>query len=543
VPPTHAARWTIVLVFVGAFILCPPARANSPAIEKLRHDAEAFEKQGAWDDACDVYERILRLDRDAPGIKARYIQCIRRLWQSRRHHDDSYRKEVLSIEYGQAVHLYIVVRDLLLDQSLERKKLNPARLFRKGVEELDYALADPFFIEQHVPPDRLYKVAEFRAMLRQTWGDLNPASRKEAVKQVCDIAMAAQAYLRISTSVVIMELTCGACYALDEYTVYLTPAQLRDLFTSLRGPVAGIGVALVLQDNKVLIHQVDLGSPAARAALTPNDEIISIDKKGVVALPIEAVAAMLEGPPGSIVELEVISPAFGMRAIAMRREAMILPSVSPGDLLAPSIGYIKISAFQESTPKEVDDAIARLTESGMKALVLDLRGNGGGMFEAAVEVARRFLSTGIIATKQQLDEKGNIITTLCEAKNPAALTFPLVVLIDAETASSAEVLAGALKDNARASLVGQSTYGKGCTQFVLKLPDFKGGLPAGGMRLTVAKVFSPKGLPYTGRGVLPDVAVEMDAMMPSPSPSMMMLDAQRTAAQLEAQRLLMMAPR
>jgi len=138
VPRTHAPRWTFALVFLGACLLCPPAGANNPQIDKLRQDAEAFEKQGEWESACDLYERILRLQRDAPGVKERYVHCVRRVWQSRRHHDDSYRKEVLSIEYGQAVHLYIVVRDLLLDQSLERKKLNPARLFRKGVEELDH---------------------------------------------------------------------------------------------------------------------------------------------------------------------------------------------------------------------------------------------------------------------------------------------------------------------------------------------------------------------------------------------------------------------
>ena len=119
------------------------------------------------------------------------------------------------------------------------------------------------------------------------------------------------------------------------------------------------------------------------------------------------------------------------------------------------------------------------------------------------------------------------------------------MLIDNETASSAEVLAGALKENNRATVVGQQTYGKGCTQYLLKLPDLKGNLPAGGMRLTVAKIFSPKGLPYTGRGVQPDIAVERGA---SDNPSMMtpgglVLDGQVSAGILEAQRLLAMGPR
>ncbi len=373
------------------------------------------------------------------------------------------------------------------------------------------------------------------ALMLKTWGAINPTNRKEAANLVCEIALAAQAHLRVGASVVIMEFTCGSCYALDEYTVYLTPSQLRDLFTSLRGPMAGVGVTLMLQDNKVLIQQVDFGSPAARAALNMNDQVLSIDKKAIASLPLEMAAALLEGPPGSVVEIEVLSLTMGMRTVSLRREALVLPSVRQYRMMADgTTGYIELIAFQDSTPKEVDDAVARLTESGMKALILDLRGNGGGMFEAAVDVARRFLSSGVIATKRHLDEKLNLITTLCEAKNPAPLTVPLVVLTDNDTASAAEVLAGALKENNRATLVGQPTYGKGCTQFVLKLPDFKGGLPAGGMRLTVAKVFSPKGLPYTGRGVLPDINV--DAMSSG-------FDGPLNAAQLEAQRLVMMGPR
>jgi len=442
-------------VLLGACLFCPLVAANGPQIDKLRRDAEAFERQGEWESACDAYEKILRLERNLPDIKQRYIVCVRRLWQSRRHHDDSYRKEVLSIEYGQAAHLYTVVRDLLLDHSLDRKQLSPARLFKKGLEELDAALADKFFCQQHIANERLYKVAEFRALMQRTWGNLNPATRREAAKHVCEIALAGQAYLQVAPSVTIMEFTCGACYALDEYTVYLTPIQLRDLFNSLRGPIGSIGVTLMIEDGKVLVQQVDLGSPAARAAMSPSDQLITIDKKAIAGLAVEAVASLLEGPPGTMVEIEILSPILGMRTLALRREAVIAASVT-GDMIGgTSIGLIRITAFQESTVKEFDDAVAQLNQAGMKALVVDLRGNGGGLFESAVEVARRFLLSGIIATKQHLDEKSNIVTTLCEAKNPGALTIPLVVLIDNDTASSAEVLAGALKENGRAPLIGQ----------------------------------------------------------------------------------------
>jgi carboxyl-terminal processing protease len=509
----------------------------------MRQQAEVFEKQADWDKACDVYEAILRLRRDLPEVKERYVYCVRRLWQSRRHHDYTYRKEVLSIEYGQAVHLYNVVRDLLLDFSLERKKLTPAKLFRKGLEELDCALADPFFCREHVPPDRLAKVEEFRAILQKTWGNAAPANRKEALKHVCEVALAAQSFLRLSSTVVVMEFACGSCYALDDYTVYLTPAQLRELCSSLRGETVGVGVEIEDQSGRVMIQKVEGFGRVAEdeEMLRQGDEILSIDKKAVAMLPIDTVRSMLDGPAGTVVEVEILSPAMERRIVHLRRQAVPLPSVSADMLPDSSTGYLRIDTFQESTPKEVDDALAGLAARGMKSLIVDLRGNGGGLFEAAVDVARRFLPSGVIATKQHLDDKSGIVTTVCEAKNPNAWTLPMVVLIDNDTASSAEVLAGALKENNRATLVGQLTFGKGCTQFLLKLPDFKGGLPAGGMRLTVAKVYSPKGLPYTGRGVVPDIVVDRP-VVPA-NPSIPTPDAQVTAAQIEVQRLLALAPR
>ncbi len=533
-----ASLWTAVVLVLGVALLIPPAWAiDAKQLRELRQQAELAARQGDWEKACDLYETVLRFRRDLPDVKDQYIHCVRRLWQLRRHHDLSYSKEVLSIEYGQAVHLYGVLRDLLLDQSLERKSLTPAKLFRKGLEELDYALADPFFCKQHIPPERLGRVAEFRALVQKTWGGARPATRKDALKQVCEVALAAQNFLRLSATVTVMEFTCGACYAMDEYTVYLTPIQLRELCSSLRGEAVGVGITVGIQDGRVLVQQVDPLGPAAKAALRPADEIMRIDGKVVATLPEPAVAALLEGPAGTMVVLDIVSPMTGMRTVTLRRETIAQRSVD-AEWVGPSIARLTITSFQDSTLKEVDDALARLSEAGMKALILDLRGNGGGLFDSAVEVARRFLSDGVIATKQYLDDKSNIVTVVCEAKNPAALTLPIVLLIDGDTASAAEVVAGALKENSRATVVGQPTFGKGCTQFLVKLPDFKGGLPAGGMRLTVAKVFSPKGLPYTGRGIVPDVPVEREA-----APSLGTIDAQLAAAHLEAQRLIGLTPR
>src|SRR5262249_43362291 len=146
----------------------------------------------------------------------------------------------------------------------------------------------------------------------------------------------------------------------------------------------------------------------------------------------------------------------------------------------------------------------------------------------AIEVARRFLSSGVIASTQNSDPKFN---TVYQARNPHALSLPMVVMIDGDTASAAEVLAGALKENKRSRLVGQMTFGKGCTQCILKFPSATGGIPTGGMRLTVARFYSPEGLPYSGRGVVPHVLVETPFLS-----SLSGADPQMDAALQEAQR-------
>jgi len=446
--PRHLCAVTAcLLIFAG------PARAGIDPVKYkvLRLQAELHELQGDWDKACLVYETILRLDRALPEIQERYQSALRRAWQVQRHTDYAYRKEVLSLDYAQSLRLYTMIRDTLLDNALDKRKADPGQLLRKGLDELDKALALPIFVQQYLADAKPAQIRVFRELLKKTWTAAEKISAPNALKSVRELGLAAQNLLQLSPSVVFMELACGACYAIDEYTLYLTPTQLRELCDSLRGEAS--------EDN-----------PAPR-------------------LP---------------------SVAFQMKS--------------------EHVGYIQIGRFQDSTVQEVDEALGALNKDGMKTLILDLRGNHGGLFESAIDVARRFLATGVIASTQYSDPKYNAVY---QARNPGAVAVPLVVLIDGGTASAAEVLAGAIKDNKRGRLIGQTTFGKGCTQCILKLPPAPGGVPTGGMRLTVARFFSPLGQPYSGRGILPHVAIECD-----PSAFAGPFDTQLDAAMIEMERFL-----
>ncbi len=524
-------RSGIWLLGLGFFCLAPSAEGS---VNILRQQAETLESQGEWERACEVYEALCRLDRQHLQWHQRYQHCLRRALQVRRHKDVAYHREVLSLDYGQALRLFTIVYDTLVEHSLDKKKAEPARLWHQAMEELGWALEDTVFCQLHLAGVSKNAIKQFKNKLGKAIGASPAVSRQQVLKALREVALQAQGQLNLNATTVVLEFTCGMCYALDDFTFYLTPSQLRELCDSLKGEVVGVGLKLGLQDGKLAILDVAPYSPAAEVVppLLRDDFILSIDKKNVSQLPLAVALDMLEGPAGTEVELVVNSPKGGLRLVKLWRRGQLLPSVSY-HLKNDGLGYVHIAAFQDSTVLEVDQALAALTKAEMKALILDLRGNSGGVFEAAIDTARRFLANGIIASTQHTDPRHN---TTYHARNADALLLPLVVLIDGDTASAAEVLAGALKDNKRARLVGQPSFGKGCIQCVLKLPNAIGNVPTGGLRVTVARFFSPAGLPYTGRGVTPHWLVERFLGTDG------IADPQLEQARLEAQRLLEGSP-
>lgn len=517
------------VVALASFASALPASVLQAKLKELRERAEFFERQADWEKSCEIYEAILKADRNQPDIRRRYHHSLRRYWQAYRHRDPSFRKEVLGLEYGQAMRLHNLIQQTLLQEALDKKQVTASRLFRKGVEELRWALADPVFCQAHLPTAKPVEIQSFQELLAKTWNAMPIGSAREAQRQVREVALAAHTILGLNATTVILEFACGACHSLDEHTAYLTPIQFRELCQSLKGETVGVGLTLTVRDERLVIADVAAGSSAAEVMppLAMGDLILNIDKKPMAQVAAETAQELLEGAAGSTVDLTVHSPVMGMRQITLRRRAIFVPSVK---YEIGTIGYVQISCFHDATLQELDLALLTLAKSGMKGLILDLRGNGGGIFDVAIDAARRFLPTGVIASLQTLDARQN---TVYQSRNPDALTLPLVVLVDGDTASAAEVLAGALKENNRARLIGQATFGKGCTQTLLKLPN-TGGVPTGGLRVTVARFFSPGGQPYSGRGVIPHILVDR-LLMPE---SMDAADAQLQEARFEAQRLL-----
>lgn len=516
--------WATSLLSLLGFVAVHPLHAAPVKFATLYEQARNHEDRGRWTDACACYDLILRSDRNEEIARDRYRVCLRHALQMRRFRDPSL-KALLKQSLPEALDAYEEVVGRLLANYVERDRIQLAELFRSGVVELRFALEDDSFAQDHLAGLSADKIRNFAQQLDQ-WSQREIRTRRDLRDQARSLSLTALEQLGVSPIAVILELTCGACNALDEYTAYLTPAQLACIQASLSGESVGVGVELGTVDQKLVVASVVEGSPAAEKGLKVGDQITRIDGLNVERLASEAATVRLFGKPGSIVELEFVSVGEMMPvSIRLVRQAVFVPSVERLPLLADDIGYIRILSFQDSTHQEFKDAVLHLQTQGMKALVLDLRGNGGGVFRTAVQVAEMFLSGGVIVSTESPVKQ---FKKTFKSHNPDALSLPVVVLIDGETASSAEVLAGALKENGRATLVGAATFGKGCLQRVLELENVPAEIRSG-IKLTVMKFYSPTNQPYSGRGVSPHVVVPYDIM-----------DAQRTAGIQHARQLLAM---
>ncbi len=520
---------------VGLISLILPSQVlalSQEKIKELRTQAESFERKSQWDKACILYGEILQHRRHFTGIRNRYKNCLRRYFQVLRHQDPSYQQEVLTLKISRALRLFEFVQINLTDNSIDKHKATPERMFRKGLEEFRYALSNPEFIRKHLRGVHSRKIRQFRSSLNRIWANRSIYSVQNSANTVREVAISALKQLRLKPTTVVMEFTCGSCYAIDDYTMYLTPTELRDLCDSFKGEIGDVGVQLSDETGVLLISGLIAGSSAAQAdpPLFLDDQLISIDGKSVDNYSAAMANELLQGTPGTIVEMVVQSPEMGTRMVKLRRERVFVPSVYYHFKQGP-IGYLSITTFQESTFQEVEEALLALEKLQMKVLIVDLRDNRGGMIGPSVSIARRFLANGVIVSTQNLDPKEDAIF---HSHNPAASTIPLILLVNGDTASAAEILAGALKENKRARLVGQTTYGKGCIQEILRLTPSPNLVFPGGLRVTVSRFHSPKGSPYSGRGITPHIYVDPDLDAPSLASS----DPQLEAALVEAQKLL-----
>jgi carboxyl-terminal processing protease len=273
---------------------------------------------------------------------------------------------------------------------------------------------------------------------------------------------------------------------LDPYTVYYHESNMEDYRLMTTGQYGGIGALIRKMGDYTLIAEPYEGNPAEKSGLKAGDKILSINGKTMVNANSEEVSNALKGPKGTIVDIEIERENIGKKKISVQREEIKLPDVPYSGMLSETAGYIKLNSFTNTASSDVRKAFLELKTQGMKELVLDLRGNGGGLLIESVRIVNLFVKKDqvIVSTKGRVAEENKVYKT---SDAPLDLEIPLVVLIDEGSASASEIVAGSLQDLDRGIIIGETSFGKGLVQ---RTYDLKYGSK---VKLTIAKYYTPSG--------------------------------------------------
>jgi len=286
----------------------------------------------------------------------------------------------------------------------------------------------------------------------------------------------------------------------DRYTQFFTPDEFRQFNDALDPErISGIGVMIEPDVPTGFLHltYVVPDTPADRAGLRAGDVLTAIDTTTTKGLSVTAASKLLRGRAGTVVAVTVMRAGEADTSYSIRREEVQPPTVV-FKMLAGDIGYVYVMAFGKATPKEFDTAIARLKDQDAKAIVLDLRNDGGGYVDSALLISRRFVANKALLT---VEERGEHSTTI-DAGNELSVDLPVSVLVNQYTASASEITAGALQDDGVGPLVGVKTFGKGVMQTLTPLPD------GAAIKITTAHYLTPHRRDINLRGIEPDLAVD-----------------------------------
>ena len=285
----------------------------------------------------------------------------------------------------------------------------------------------------------------------------------------------------------------------DPHSVYFTSEELRSFQEDIKGKYVGVGMVIQKKVGEPLtvVSPIEDG-PAYKAGIKPKDQIVEIDGESTYNLTSEEASKRLKGKANTSVKVKVYREANKLtKVFELKRETIELKYVK-SKMLEGGIGYLRLTQFGDNVYPDMKKALEGLQAKGMKALILDLRSNPGGELGQSIKIASMFIEKGkIVSTKQKKGEE-----TVYSREGKYFGNFPMVVLINGGSASASEIVSGALKDYKRATLIGEKSFGKGSVQTLLPLPD------GDGIKITIAKYYTPNGISIDGTGIEPDKKVE-----------------------------------
>jgi carboxyl-terminal processing protease len=306
----------------------------------------------------------------------------------------------------------------------------------------------------------------------------------------------------------------GLLTSLDPHSQFLDPEHYKMIRTETEGQFGGLGISVGMVENQLTVNVPIEGGPGFRAGLLPGDRIVKIEGKGTQKLSLGEAIRLLRGRPGVPVQLSIYRPSEQKTfELSVVREMIQVPTLLETKIISSSvsqgekIGYVRITQFGEKTPKEFDAAMAQLQKEGATALILDLRDNPGGLVDAAVEVVSRFVPGGTLVVATEGRKAGSTQQKYLSRNVNLRIRWPTVILVNGNTASAAEIVAGALQDLGLAVIVGETTFGKGSVQTVQRVDPSV--IPDVGVRLTTAHYTTPSRKKIHGVGIEPDIVARL----------------------------------
>ena len=491
-----------------------PLEITEPQVDQ---QAEALtqglemEKEQLWSEAVRHYESA---SRDFPKNATLYQRLIiSRLHYdvNRRYQDESFLASVRELSTNQALDLYSEVLANLNTHYVDN--VDWQRIMIHGTAALEVALTEEKFVGRMLANAPAARIEAFRQSIHRKTRNRSTSTRFDLRGTVAFVAQVAQRELGLSGTATVLEFLGGTVSTLDPYTRLLSPNQLDEMFSNIEGNFVGLGIELKTTGDSLQILSVIPKGPAQEAGILPGERIVRVEDAHTDKVSPEVVADLLRGLEHTYVSLTVIGKDDQPREMSVQRRRVEVPCVENVRFVNVDkrVGYLRLTNFQKTTTRDVERALRDLHKQGMKSLIIDLRGNPGGLLSAAVEVADRFLHSGKIVTTRGRNARENFEY---KAHSTNTWSVPLVVLIDNDSASASEIFAGAIADSKRGAIIGETSYGKGSVQGIFRMDTAKFGLC-----ITTAKFYSPSGRAISRNGVVPTIEVQPSYIAARPNES------------------------